>query len=125
MNSFNHYSFGAVGAWLIEYSLGIRCDENNVGFRHFILAPETDPTGEITFARGHFDSPYGRIESSWKTENGKIIYNFTVPKGTTATLYLPKNAKIVGARRTLPTKPSPENDKAKFTIKAGKYEFYE
>lgn len=24
MNSFNHYSFGAVGAWMYNYSLGIR-----------------------------------------------------------------------------------------------------
>lgn len=27
MNSFNHYSFGAVGAWMYNYSLGIQRDE--------------------------------------------------------------------------------------------------
>ena len=46
MNSFNHYSFGAVGQWMIAYSLGIQRDEP--GFRKFILQPEPDPTGTIT-----------------------------------------------------------------------------
>lgn len=120
MNSFNHYSFGAVGAWLIEYSLGIRRDENNTGFKYFILAPEVDPTGEMTYAKGYYDSPYGRIESDWKIENGKTIYHFTVPANTTATLYLPVSAKTKnkGVRYE-----KHENNKAKFLLQAGEYEF--
>ena len=51
MNSFNHYSFGAVGAWMYNYSLGIERDENSPGFKHFILRPEPDPTRLI--GRGH------------------------------------------------------------------------
>lgn len=90
MNSFNHYSFGAVGAWMINHSLGIRCDEQHPGWRHFILAPEIDPTGQMTSAKGHLDSPYGRIESSWQTTGDKAIYDFNVPANTTATLILPK-----------------------------------
>ena len=43
MNSFNHYSFGAVGQWMMAYSLGIQRDEP--GFQKFILQPEPDPTG--------------------------------------------------------------------------------
>ena len=60
MNSFNHYSFGAVGRWMIAYSLGISRDENSPGFKHFILRPEPDPTGEMNWARGFYDSMYGR-----------------------------------------------------------------
>lgn len=89
MNSFNHYSFGAVGAWMYSYSLGIRCDRQCPGFRHFILAPEPDPTGQMTFARGYYDSMYGRIASSWQIAPKEVIYEFTVPANTTASLYLP------------------------------------
>lgn len=89
MNSFNHYSFGSVGSWMINYSLGIRRDDSQPGWKHFILAPEPDPTGEMTLAKGHFDSPYGRIESSWKIEDGRAIYDFYIPANTTATLILP------------------------------------
>jgi len=84
MNSFNHYSFGAVGAWLYSDSLGIARDENSPGWKHFYLQPQPDFSGGMTFARGHFDSPYGRIESSWKLEGGGVVYNFTVPANTTA-----------------------------------------
>lgn len=89
MNSFNHYSFGAVGAWMYAYSLGIRRDENHPGFKHFILSPRIDPTGQMTFARGHYDSMYGRIESAWEVKDGATSYSFTVPANTSATLYLP------------------------------------
>lgn len=89
MNSFNHYSFGAVAAWMYNYSLGICRDEANPGYKHFILKPEPDPTGKMTHAEGHYDSMYGRIESSWKREGDKTVYNFTVPANTSATLYLP------------------------------------
>ena len=89
MNSFNHYSFGAVGAWMYNYSLGIQRDEAYPGFKQFILKPMPDPTGKMKYARGYYDSMYGRIESSWREERGMIHYAFTVPGNTTATLYLP------------------------------------
>ena len=89
MNSFNHYSFGAVGAWMYNYSLGIQRDETSPGFKQFVLKPMPDPTGKMTYARGYYDSMYGRIESGWKVESGVIRYTFTVPANTTAILYLP------------------------------------
>jgi len=87
MNSFNHYSFGAVGQWMMAYSLGIARGEP--GFRHFVLQPRPDPTGEMTWARGHYDSMYGRVESGWKVDGGTLTYTVTVPANTTATLHLP------------------------------------
>ncbi len=88
MNSFNHYSFGSVGAWMYNYSLGIQRDENSPGFKHFILRPTPDPDGIMTHAEGFYDSMYGRIESSWRQENGKTVYRITVPANTSATLSL-------------------------------------
>ena len=89
MNSFNHYSFGAVGAWLYSDSLGISPDEENPGWKHFYLKPQPDFSGSMTFARGYYDSSYGRIESSWNRQGGGWRYQFTVPANTTATLILP------------------------------------
>ena len=87
MNSFNHYSFGAVGQWMIAHSLGIERDAP--GFQTFILQPEPDPTGTMTWAEGHYDSMYGRISSAWKVEGGVLTYRATVPANTPATLFLP------------------------------------
>ncbi len=89
MNSFNHYSFGAVGYWMYAHSLGIKRDEQSPGFRHFVLEPETDPTGEITFAQGYYDSMYGRIKSRWEVKGGVYYYEFDIPANTSATLRLP------------------------------------
>jgi len=89
MNSFNHYSFAAVGQWLMAYSLGIDRDPSAPGFKHFVLHPEADPTGEMTWARGWYATPYGYITSSWKRSGGKVEYEFTVPEGCSATLRIP------------------------------------
>lgn len=88
MNSFNHYSFGAIGSWMYNHSLGIKRDENHPGFKHFVLQPKPDPTEEMTWAKGHYDSTYGRIESEWQINSNHYFYRFKVPSNSTATLYL-------------------------------------
>ena len=130
MNSFSHYSFGAVGAWMYNYSLGIQRDENEPGFKHFILQPTPDPTGQMTFARGHYDSMYGRIESGWKTTNGTVAYSFTIPANTSATLYLSASdpKKITESEKNVSMAKGVqflryENGKAVFEVKSGHYEF--
>lgn len=106
MNSFNHYSFGAVGGWMCAYSLGIMRDSRSPGFRHFILSPRIDPTGNMTYAKGHYDSIYGRIESSWKVNDKEIVYSFTVPANTGATFVIPvKNVTSV-TENALSSEPS-------------------
>jgi alpha-L-rhamnosidase len=87
MNSFNHYAFGAIGEWMYENILGIQPDFDSPGFRHFRLKPL--PGGTLTWAKGSFNSMSGKIEASWKIDNGKFEYSFTVPPNTTATVYIP------------------------------------
>ena len=130
MNSFSHYSFGAVGAWMYNYSLGIQRDEKEPGFKHFILQPTPDPTGQMTIAKGHYDSMYGRIESGWKTSNGTVAYSLTVPANTSATLYLPasdpkkitEGGKIVSLAKGVLFLRF-ENGRAILELKSGHYEF--
>ncbi len=92
MNSFNHYSFGAVAAWMYNYSLGIQRDERHPGFRHFLLQPVPDEAGGLQYADGFYDSMYGRIESRWERQGNKIIYTFSIPANTTATVSLPASS---------------------------------
>lgn len=99
MNSFNHYAYGAIGEWLFAYSLGIQCDERAPAYKHIILQPR--PGGGYSYAKGGFESPYGRICSSWeKNGDGSYSYHFTIPANTTATLILrnPSTGKVVLTR---------------------------
>lgn len=128
MNSFNHYSFGAVGQWMMAYSLGIQRDEP--GFKKFKLQPEPDPTGQMTWARGYYDSMYGRITSSWKVENGLLRYEATVPPNSTATLYLPASSleSVTEGGKKFPrakglTFVKFEDNKAIFELTSGTYNF--
>jgi alpha-L-rhamnosidase len=128
MNSFNHYSFGAVGQWMMAYSLGIQRDEP--GFRKFILKPEPDPSGQMTWVKGYYDSMYGRISSEWKIENNLLIYNAVVPPNTSATLYLPASAVKSVKESGKPLKKSGgitfikyESGKAVYELKSGSYRF--
>ncbi|HZX73641.1 MAG TPA: alpha-L-rhamnosidase C-terminal domain-containing protein, partial [Cyclobacteriaceae bacterium] len=131
MNSFNHYSFGAVGQWMMAYSLGIQRDEKTPGFKHFVLQPQHDPTGQMTYAKGYYDSMYGRISSSWKNEKGVLTYSTTVPANTTATLYLPAKSEkgITEGGKKISKKTAGikfvkfENGKAVYELSSGTYAF--
>lgn len=98
MNSFNHYAYGAVGEWMYRFMSGIESDENEPGFKHFILQPNPDvrkelPNGQdhILFVNCNYESQYGLITSSWqKNSDESITYICTIPVNTTATLYLPQ-----------------------------------
>lgn len=125
MNSFNHYSFGAVGAWMMDYSLGIARDEP--GFSKFILQPNPDPTGQMTFAKGYYDSTYGRIVSEWKVEAGQVVYDFVVPANTSARLFLPgidlDKVTEGGKKIDNPMYKGKQGTKLMFTLSSGKYHF--
>lgn len=81
MNSFNHYSFGSVGNWLLTRSLGI----NMLSEGTVIVSPDPDPTGAIIHASGWLDTPCGRVESAWRVKNGKVEYEVTLPEGMKGT----------------------------------------
>ena len=130
MNSFNHYSFGAVGAWMINYSLGIQRDLDYPGFKHFVLRPTPDPDGIMTWAKGHYDSMYGRIESSWKIREGMTEYRFSIPANTSATVYLHADSyEKISESGTLLERASGlsllgiEGGQVKFRLPSGDYHF--
>ncbi len=85
--SLNHIMFGEIGAWLYKGPGGIRPDPAAPGFKNILLEPH--------FVNGldHFycehTAPYGRIISSWKKKGNKVLYEVTIPAGSTASLLLP------------------------------------
>ena len=86
--SLNHYSKGAVVAWLFNTMCGIRVDGEN----HFVIAPH--PGGHFTHAKAVYDSVYGRVESGWEKTPDGWKYTVTVPANCTAELRLPEKAPV-------------------------------
>jgi alpha-L-rhamnosidase len=97
MNSFNHYSLGSVGEWMYSTVLGIDLDAHKPAFKEMVIHPR--PGGNITWARGHYDSMYGRIACAWKQEDGGMEVSVMVPANTTARVVLPKGEVTEGGKK--------------------------
>ncbi len=87
MNSFNHYSFGAVDEWMYGTIAGLRADDDHPGWRQFHVAPE--PGGGLTAARATYVSPQGLIVSDWKLDHGTFTLQVTIPVNARAAVKLP------------------------------------
>lgn len=125
--SLNHYSYGAVCDWMYRYMLGIERDESAPGYQRFILQPT--PGGTLTYAKGHYDTPYGTIESAWDLTDNTFTYEATVPANTTATLYLPAGADDI-LEGSVPAKEAQgvsylgtEDGVSSFALQSGSYRF--
>ena len=91
--SLNHYSKGAVIEWLFQTMCGIRVDGEN----HFSIAPR--PGGHFTFAKASYDSVYGSVESGWTMENGKSVFEITIPANCGAAVKIGGNVFELTAGR--------------------------
>jgi alpha-L-rhamnosidase len=87
MNSFNHYSLGAVGQWLYEGIAGIRQQPGSVGYRELLIRPT--PGGRLSTANASYESVLGRIATSWERVNGELHLHVAVPPGSTALVHVP------------------------------------
>lgn len=81
--SMNHYSPGAVCAFLFNTVCGIRVTGEN----RFEIKPI--PGGTLTYAEATYYSPYGRVQSGWKREKNRDTFTIAVPPNTTAQILLP------------------------------------
>lgn len=90
MNSFNHYSFGSCTEWMYMYCLGIRPSMEKPGCKKVDFVPYIDTSGKLTFAKGHYDTDYGRIAADWEKQGEKYIYTVTVPKPIECTFRFPE-----------------------------------
>ncbi len=88
MNSYNHYAFGSVVAWVYRYVAGIDTASDRPGFHHIVIHPHLDPS--MPHASGEYDSAYGKITTDWTSDQGKSMsLKVTIPANTSATIYFP------------------------------------
>ncbi len=73
----NHPMFGSCAAWLMRGILGIKVADDAVGCDKVSIEPHA--VAGITWARGHLDTPKGRISVSWRIEDGKLKVEKDVP----------------------------------------------
>ena len=134
MNSFAHYSFGAVCEWMFSELAGIASD--GPGYRKIVIRP-TPPNPALKLAvkpinlvKAHYDSVCGRIESNWKLSDGRFELEIAIPANTTATVYVPAKSAdaITESNRPLSKVKGvkflrTEGDRTVLAVESGAYRF--
>lgn len=87
MNSFNHYAYGAVLAWVYKHVAGIATDPSAPGFHRVVMAPR--PDRRLGFVKAEYRSAAGLIKSEWHYEGRKWIWDFEIPEGVVASVTFP------------------------------------
>lgn len=93
MNSFNHYTFGGCGEWMMGYLVGLR--NETVGFKTIRVEPVVIP--DLDYASGSFETPYGTVSNRWTRKGNAIEMTLTVPPNSAALVVLPNGDQRVGS----------------------------
>jgi alpha-L-rhamnosidase len=95
MISFNHYAYGAVGAWLYRSLAGIAPDADQPGYRMIRFQPQ--PGGGLTWAEGSIDTPFGRAAIRWDAGEDGLAIQLEIPPGAQGRLDAPAGWSWPGA----------------------------
>jgi alpha-L-rhamnosidase len=128
MNSFNHYAYGAIGAWLYSVVAGVEVDEEAPGSKRIVFRPQ--PGGGLRHAKATLNSLYGEVTSDWRIEDNVFHWNITVPPNTIGRVYVPmrdgtqitENGVAAGEAEGVLFLRN-EDDCAVFEVGAGEYSF--
>ncbi len=101
MNSFNHYSYGAIGDWMYRVVAGIDTYEEEPGYKHIRIMPHIG--GNFTYANADLKTYYGTISSHWKLDKDKLLLDVEIPANTRATIYIPATSieSVMESEKTL------------------------
>ncbi len=94
MNSFNHYAYGSVAAWMYRTAAGISPDENAPAYKHVFINPVPDK--RLGSVKARIDTKNGSVVSEWVYEGEYIRYGFSVPSGVTATVTVNGHTEELG-----------------------------
>lgn len=118
MNSLNHYAYGAIGEWMYERIAGIAPLE--AGYKTIKIAPQVRQP--LNSASAELNTPFGKVASSWKVNDGEFILNINIPPNTTARVIVPGTIVPVNDNEFV-KKLNDTNVNAEFVLQPGIYSF--
>ena len=90
MNSFNHYAYGAIGAWMAGTVAGLEAQFDDAGLLEVIFRPR--PGGSLTWAEATLETPHGKAAIRWdRDESGGLNVQIRVPSNVSARLEGPED----------------------------------
>jgi alpha-L-rhamnosidase len=130
MNSFAHYSFGAVYGWMAHQIGGLAA----VSGRTVVIVPQFDP--KLDWAKTSFRGPNGTVATEWKRDGDQVEFTVTIPANSDSLVWLPaaevgdvteSGRPVTQAERVTPMGPAPpghgKTAGQDFYILSGTYRF--
>ena len=90
----NHYMFGTILDWMVEYLVGLKIDFKNI--EGFIISPK--PTKDLQFCRYKTKIKNDDIIIDWQIIGNDFILKTEFSQNTKATIILPDNTEIQNAK---------------------------
>lgn len=87
INSLCHGYASMSATFLMEEALGIRLD------LPLVIAPHSG--GILTWCKGYVTTPRGKVSVAWKQTSGRYELRISLPKGVSAEVILPEEAKAI------------------------------
>lgn len=119
-SSQNHPMFGSTEEWFYRSLLGI--NPGKPGFKEIVIKPQ--PTGDLTWAKGSYQSIHGKITSDWRIVDGTYTLSIELPANTSGLVY-------VKTKKDAPVKTETgvkflhwENGYAIYQVPSGRYDFH-
>ena len=90
-DSQNHMILLQIEEWFHTGVAGIKQAPGSIAYRDLIIKPT--PVGDLTHAKGHYNTPQGTARSEWRRDaTGITRFDATVPANTKATVYVPASS---------------------------------
>ncbi len=87
-DSVNHHFWGDITGWFVKVLAGIDYNPDVTDLKRVDIKPHI--AENLNDAAAYYDGNYGRIEASWKKQDGKVCLTVKVPEGMTGVI-APKN----------------------------------
>jgi alpha-L-rhamnosidase len=115
-------------SWLYRFVLGIDQAPGTAGFSHLVIRPH--PGGELTWAKGGYESVRGPVTSSWERSGGRFTLRVGLPPNVTASVRVPsrdpgqvRDAAGRGPDAVEPFPGAPGAQEAVFAAGSGQHQF--
>lgn len=90
---------GDISAWFIKTLAGINYNPSGLNCTEVSIAPKFADV--LQNAKGYYESPYGKIISSWERNVENISLYIEIPNKMTAMVYLPMGYSFKDEDKTL------------------------
>ncbi|WP_018629967.1 alpha-L-rhamnosidase [Niabella aurantiaca] len=121
MNSQNHVMLlGDLITWSFESLAGIRADPQVPAFKKICMQPVfVKGLNKVTAS---YQSPYGRIKSSWRRQAHILEWNIEVPANASASVILPPG-RVTESGKPLKTTMDVKDHTTRLELGSGRYSF--